>query len=686
MAERMGKTVQEGQGGFIHLHVHSNYSLSRGASTLEDLLERARALGMRALALTDTNALYGALYFYKAARKMGIKPIIGAVLDEPEDPDRYAVLLARDRAGYSQLCRAVTYRQLMDKRRLSRRLTGHSSPCDEPREPGRTAESGGATFSLTDCIREHQEGLFVLTPEQPGTKLLLNEAPTRARSYRPHGRPTSPHWRYAFAPPPGKEFATIEFACDIEQLQPRYGGAFSCYVPTGGEAHALRHLASAGWPSDKPPGRGIVRRRVDVPPGVRAVHIKTGSWQGHFHVHSVEVKATFRPAARNVKLPRLRPQAWVQTEALPAGGRLTYGRKELSPGSAYSDFEPGKYRLRYEVPGRAAKFEADFVVEPGGRYGIFANLDSPFRWRQTAIRDLGRHPAARASIARLPDGSYLAVWCGVGSKLMVSRSRDLVTWAKGERLPFSSIFADVSPAILTARNGTVYLAYFSQRLYLLDLSTAGYQLWVTSTRDGRKWSFLKPIPIAGAVDGWPIGAVQMLEGPDGRARIYWRHYAAVGKSIAEAPQLSPTNVIGGRPGIHPWNPHVSVDARGLYHLVFGDFGQGIYHTTSKDGLDWAVPAALVQGGRAANPQLIHARGRALLLCERNDGAYLAPTQLDRRPGRVGRAVKITNHVVPLAGARVAMTPDGEAVLLAGGNTTWLLRAKLKALTALRAHK
>jgi hypothetical protein len=67
---------------------------------------------MSGLALTDTNALYGALPFYTLAREMGIKPIIGAVLDEPENPARYAVLLARNRAGYSQLCQAITDRQL----------------------------------------------------------------------------------------------------------------------------------------------------------------------------------------------------------------------------------------------------------------------------------------------------------------------------------------------------------------------------------------------------------------------------------------------------------------------------------------------------------------------------------------------------------------------------------------------
>ena len=148
MAAPTGKAAQRDGDGFVHLHVHSNYTLSCGASTLGELLARARELGMQALALTDTNALYGSLHFYKLAREMGVKPIIGAVLDDPADPGRYAVLLARNRAGYSELCRAITDRQLKDKHRLSRRLAGHSSPADEPGEPDLPAESGGATFSL----------------------------------------------------------------------------------------------------------------------------------------------------------------------------------------------------------------------------------------------------------------------------------------------------------------------------------------------------------------------------------------------------------------------------------------------------------------------------------------------------------------------------------------------------------
>ena len=63
--------------GFTHLHVHTEYSLLDGASRIEELVLRAKELGFDSLAITDHGAMYGAVDFYKAAKKHGIKPIIG---------------------------------------------------------------------------------------------------------------------------------------------------------------------------------------------------------------------------------------------------------------------------------------------------------------------------------------------------------------------------------------------------------------------------------------------------------------------------------------------------------------------------------------------------------------------------------------------------------------------------------
>ena len=119
---------------FVHLHVHSHYSLLDGLSKVEDLVAKAKELGMTALALTDHGVMYGAIEFYKACKDAGIKPIIGVEAyianrtrfdREPSvDNKRYHLtLLARNGAGYKNLMKMVSksylegfyYKPRMDK-------------------------------------------------------------------------------------------------------------------------------------------------------------------------------------------------------------------------------------------------------------------------------------------------------------------------------------------------------------------------------------------------------------------------------------------------------------------------------------------------------------------------------------------------------------------------------------------
>src|SRR5215210_2100875 len=96
--------------GFVHLHCHSAYSLLEGTATPQALVAMARKLKMPALALTDRNNMYGAVPFYIAAQKAGIKPILGMEVDL--DDGSSLVLLARNMAGYSNLCHLATVLRL----------------------------------------------------------------------------------------------------------------------------------------------------------------------------------------------------------------------------------------------------------------------------------------------------------------------------------------------------------------------------------------------------------------------------------------------------------------------------------------------------------------------------------------------------------------------------------------------
>lgn len=108
---------------FVHLHVHSEYSLLDGQSRIPSLVRRAKELGMPAIALTDHGVMFGVIDFYRAARKVGIKPIIGmeAYLSPRGMKDRdpvldgrafHLLLLAENEVGYRNLLRIATASQL----------------------------------------------------------------------------------------------------------------------------------------------------------------------------------------------------------------------------------------------------------------------------------------------------------------------------------------------------------------------------------------------------------------------------------------------------------------------------------------------------------------------------------------------------------------------------------------------
>lgn len=110
-------------GKFVHLHVHTEYSLLDGISKIKKLVKRAKELGMDALAITDHGAMYGAIEFYKACKAEGIKPIIGCEMyvaprshklkEGKIDADPYHLtVIAKDNTGYKNLMKLVSIAQL----------------------------------------------------------------------------------------------------------------------------------------------------------------------------------------------------------------------------------------------------------------------------------------------------------------------------------------------------------------------------------------------------------------------------------------------------------------------------------------------------------------------------------------------------------------------------------------------
>jgi error-prone DNA polymerase len=129
----MGKDLEMTTAPFVHLHVHSDYSPMRGVSSLERLCVSARQQGLQALALTDTNGLYGAIRFIEQAKQQSLRPILGAELTTDQ---HRAVLLVKTMDGYANLCRLLSARH-----------------CDP-------------TFDYIGAVTRHRSGLILLTDDE----------------------------------------------------------------------------------------------------------------------------------------------------------------------------------------------------------------------------------------------------------------------------------------------------------------------------------------------------------------------------------------------------------------------------------------------------------------------------------------------------------------------------------------
>src|SRR5216110_1467101 len=117
---------------YAELHSHSNFSFLDGASHPEELAEEAARLGLKALALTDHDGMYGVVRFAEAAAAFGLPTVFGAELSlgltRPQngvaDPEGHHLLvLARDTEGYRRLCRAISTAQMAGREKGKPEIT-----------------------------------------------------------------------------------------------------------------------------------------------------------------------------------------------------------------------------------------------------------------------------------------------------------------------------------------------------------------------------------------------------------------------------------------------------------------------------------------------------------------------------------------------------------------------------------
>ncbi|MBO7304753.1 MAG: PHP domain-containing protein, partial [Clostridia bacterium] len=135
-------------GDFVHLHLHTEYSLLDCAAKISELADKAIAEGQSAVAITDHGVMYGAVEFYNELKKKGVKPIIGCEVyvsarsrlmkeGKADSSGNHLILLCKDAVGYRNLCYMVS-RSFVDGFYMKPRVD-------------------------MDLIREHHEGLIALS-------------------------------------------------------------------------------------------------------------------------------------------------------------------------------------------------------------------------------------------------------------------------------------------------------------------------------------------------------------------------------------------------------------------------------------------------------------------------------------------------------------------------------------------
>jgi DNA polymerase-3 subunit alpha len=194
---------------FVHLHVHSHFSLLDGAITISQLVKAASEYGMPALALTDHGNLFGAVQFYRACKAAGVKPIIGmeayiapgSRLEKKRSPGGaffHFILLARNEEGYRNLMRLSSlayleghyYRPRIDKEILARHSRGLigmsaclSSEINRAAIQGNEAETRAQIESYRALF---EPGCFFLELQRNGLteqERILEKIPPLAREY-----------------------------------------------------------------------------------------------------------------------------------------------------------------------------------------------------------------------------------------------------------------------------------------------------------------------------------------------------------------------------------------------------------------------------------------------------------------------------------------------------------------------
>ncbi|MDB5387309.1 MAG: repeat-like domain, partial [Planctomycetaceae bacterium] len=306
---------------------------------------------------------------------------------------------------------------------------------------------------------------------------------------------------------------------------------------------------------------------------------------------------------------------------------------------------------------------------------------NPFKASPLPGFEFARSGPAAASLAKLRDGRMVMAYTTGDhhqTRIQLSLSRDGITWEVPWEFAHNSVFNTRAPSVVVDDHGEIWMLCLSQRLTTQRFASWPYQLWLTHSRDGHEWSPLRVLQMKSESARIEIATSQYQEVPQlmrlpgNRFGIIWRDQFAAAKSPGEISVLNtlPLPRTNNKPLVS--NTHATFESGGRCHLVFDDFGRGLYYTRSEDLQIW-TPLQF-QGAAGTNssismPQLLLEGDHAVLLHEENNGVWLQRGAVSPEGLKLGTKIQIADHLMPLNGSRLYL--DGDRVLIPAGGHDYL---------------
>jgi len=307
--------------------------------------------------------------------------------------------------------------------------------------------------------------------------------------------------------------------------------------------------------------------------------------------------------------------------------------------------------------------------------------ENPFHATQLPRFDFTASGPAAANLVKFSDGRMMLAYATgdhYQTRIKLSRSKEDGSWEEPWEFAHNNIFNTRAPSLVVDDTGEIWMLCLSQRLTTQRFASAPYQLWLTHSRNGREWSPLRPLLLNSELTKPTLAASQyqelpqLMRLPGSRFGIVWRENFSAANSPAELTSLKALSLQKNDGTFLVSNTCATFESDGKCHLVFDDFGRGLYYTRSTDMQTWSPLRNLglaEKNSSISNPQLLLEGEQVAMIYEQNNGSWLRRGTITEEGLNLGPATLIADHRMTLSGSRLRL--DGDRILLPAGGHPYI---------------